>query len=92
MPRTRRKHRLEPGEHLTLEEKVHGIDHAVGEIYRLIVERFGTSDKKAQRLRALERKLSEVMALLSEQAKVDVPANGQRSERVDPSKPYANAR
>lgn len=75
MPRTRRKHRLEPVEHLTLEETVHGIDYAVGEIYRLIVERFGTSDRKAQRLRALDRKLTEVMALLAEQAKVDVPAD-----------------
>jgi hypothetical protein len=79
-------------EHLTLEAKVHGIGHTVGQIYGLIAERFGHSDRKAQRLRALKRKLTEVMALLAEQARMDITADAQRSERIDPSKPYANAR
>lgn len=87
MGRARRQHRLEPGEHLALEATVHGIARTVEHIYGLIVERFGTSDKKAQRLRALARKLTEVMALLARQAATDITVGTEQRERAGPSKP-----
>lgn len=79
MARKKRRHRLEPTEHLSLHAKVQELNHTVAEIYSLMVERFGSSDKKAQRLRALDRKLAEFAALLAEQAKADTPKDGSRA-------------
>lgn len=72
MPRERRLHKLEPAEHAAVSENLRSVERTVRDLYTLVVERFGSSDKKAQRLRALERKLSEVTRLFIKQSEVDL--------------------
>jgi hypothetical protein len=83
MPRPRRLHKLDPAEHATVKAHLHAIDTRVQAIYALVVERFGRSAKKAQRLRALRRKLSEVTDLLIEPATPESALSGEDFRRVD---------
>jgi uncharacterized coiled-coil protein SlyX len=75
MPRERRLHKLEPAEHATVSENLRSVERTIRELYALVVERFGSSDRKAQRLQALERKLSEVNRLFIKQSEVDLMLN-----------------
>ena len=77
MPRERRLHKLEPVEHAAVNEDLRTVERTIRELYALVVERFGCSDKKAQRLQALDRKLSEVNRLFIKQSDVDMMLNGR---------------
>ncbi|MGH8615771.1 MAG: hypothetical protein ACREYF_28100 [Gammaproteobacteria bacterium] len=83
MPRARRLHKLDPAEHTTVKADLHSIDASVQKIYALAVERFGRSAKQAQRLRALQRKLSEVMDLLSEAGKTESLRSNEEFRRAN---------
>jgi hypothetical protein len=77
MPRERRLHKLDPAEHAAVSEDLRSIERTIRELYTLVAERFGYSDKKAQRLQALDRKLSEVNRLFRNQSDVDMMLNGR---------------
>ena len=68
MPRTPRLHRLETHEHKHVHGNLRLIHEKINEIYALVDQRFGVSDKRALRLQALQRKLAEVDRLFQNAA------------------------
>jgi hypothetical protein len=66
MPRIARLQRLEPAEHECVHADLRLIRDKIKTIYTLVDQRFGVSDKKALRLQALKRKLTEVEHLFSD--------------------------
>ncbi|HEY8159882.1 MAG TPA: hypothetical protein VIF10_14380 [Methylobacter sp.] len=68
MARTPRLHRLDSDELLIVHQELKSIREKIGWIHTKIDQRFGISDKKAVRLEALLRKLSEVDRLFEDSA------------------------
>jgi hypothetical protein len=66
MARTPRLHRLDSEELLLVHQELKSIREKIGWIYAKVDQRFGISDKKAVRLEALLRKLSEVDRLFED--------------------------